>query len=446
MRFLLDELVTELQADLVTDPVTGASAAADRSVVEGLAADSRAVAPGQLFAALRGARDGHDFVPDARSSGASAALVERPVPGGPSLVVEDVDEALGRLARLARGAMGPSAAERVVGITGSVGKTTTKDLLAGVLGRRFVTAASERSFNNELGVPLTLANAPDDVEALVVEMGARGAGHIARLCAMAEPTIGVVTAVEAVHTEVMGGLEAIALAKGELIEALPPAGRAVLNADDDLVRSMSARSAAPVLTFGSRGDVRAERIEVDDELRARFELRSDWGSAEVHLAVRGGHNVVNALAAAAVGLSVGVPVDEVADALGVASHSPWRMELTVTASGARLLNDAYNAGPASTAAALGSLASLRARRHVAVLGIMAELGEESAEEHLRIARLARDLGVEVVAVGTDLYGVPACNLEQLEQVLSGLALGGGDAVLLKGSRVAGLERAVSLLG
>lgn len=445
MRFPLNELAAGVRADLVVDAEAGATGAAG-VVVDGLSADSRTVAPGQLFVALRGARDGHDFVAAARAGGAAAALVERPVPGGPSLVVDDVDEALVHLARLARRVADPAAGGRVVGITGSVGKTTTKDLLAGVLGSRYRTAASERSFNNELGVPLTLANAPDDVEALVVEMGARGAGHIARLCSMAEPTIGVVTAVEAVHTEVMGGLEAIARAKGELIEALPPSGLAVLNADVELVRSMAARSAAPVLTFGSSGDVRAEHVEVDDELRARFGLRSDWGSAAVHLAVRGGHNVANALAAAAVGLAAGVPVEQVAEALGSASHSPWRMELTTTSSGVRLLNDAYNAGPASTAAALGSLVALPARRHVAVLGIMAELGEDAAGEHLRIAGLADELGVEVVAVGTDLYGVPGCDLEALAQVLAELGLGDGDAVLLKGSRVAGLERVVSLLG
>lgn len=443
MRFLLRDLVEALRADLVVDPES-APDQGNGIAVDGLSLDSRSVQPGQLFAAVRGVRDGHDFVAAARDAGAAAVLVERPVPGGPSLVVDDVAEALLDLARHSRNAASSSAGERVVGITGSVGKTTTKDLLAGVLGRRYRTAASERSFNNELGVPLTLVNAPDDVEALVIEMGARGAGHIDLLCSLAGPTIGVVTAVEAVHTEVMGGLEAIAMAKGELVEALPASGLAVLNAEDERVLAMSARSTARVLRFGSGGEVRAERIEVDDVLRARFELHSDWGSADVHLAVRGVHNVTNALAAAAVGLAADVPLEQVADALGSAVHSPWRMDLTVTDSGVRLLNDAYNAGPASMSAAMRSLASLRARRHIAVLGVMAELGDDAPAAHREIAELADALGIEVVAVGTDLYGTTGHGIEALPEVLGELALGDGDAVLLKGSRVAGLERVATL--
>lgn len=443
MRFPLHDLASELEADLVVD-TEGQTVDTDPTpVVDGLSTDSRTVRPGQLFAAVRGVRDGHEFVEAARSAGASAALVRRAVAGGTSVVVDDVGRGLERLSRHARERIGGS---HVVGITGSVGKTTTKDLLAGVLARRYSTAASERSFNNELGVPLTLANAPDDVEALVVEMGARGAGHIAHLCSLATPTVGVVTAVEAVHTEVMGGLEAIAAAKGELVEAVPGHGLVVLNADYDLVAAMATRTEAAVLTFGERGDVRAEQVTVGEDLRPRFRLCSDWGASEVRLAVRGSHNVANALAAATVGLALEVAVEEVADALGVATHSPWRMELLRTAAGTTLLNDAYNAGPASTAAALRSLAALPARRRVAVLGVMAELGDDAPAHHREIAALATDLDIEVLAVGTGLYGGAPLDLDAAERALASMGLGSEDAVLLKGSRVAGLERLASVLG
>jgi len=404
--------------------------------LSGLAIDSRVVQPGQLFAAVKGERDGHDFVPSARSAGAPAVLVERRVAGdeGTAIVVPDVATALGDLARAVRAEL----PDRVVGVTGSVGKTTTKDLLATVLGRRFRTAASERSFNNELGVPLTLANAPDGVEAVVVEMGARGAGHIALLCEMASPTIGVVTTVEGVHTEVMGGLEQIARAKGELVEAVPEHGTVVLNAEVPLVAGMRSRTGASVVTFGAGGDVRAERVEVDHDLRPGFRLVSDWGTVEVRLSVRGAHNVGNALAAAAVGLSQGVPLEDVAEGLASSTQSPWRMDLRRAPSGAQVLNDSYNAGPASMAAALRALASLPAQRHLAVLGLMAELGGTAPEEHRRIAELAGELGVELIAVGTDLYGVePVAGTEAALRALG--ELGEGDAVLVKGSRVAGLE-------
>lgn len=433
MRFAYSELVTELSA-------TPHGPVSRDAEIDGLSIDSRLLRPGQLFAAVRGERDGHEFVGAAMQAGAAAVLVEHNVDVAPALLVDDVPVALAAFARHARARL----PERVVGITGSVGKTTTKDLLASVLATTYRTAASERSFNNELGVPLTLCNAPDDTEATVIEMGARGAGHIAMLCEMARPTVGVVTAVEAVHTELMGGLEQIALAKGELVEAVPADGMAVLNADNALVAAMADRCAGRVLTFGDSGEVRAEGVAVDDELRARFELVSPWGRAPVELGVRGVHNVSNALAAAAVGLGLGIDPEQVAQGLAVAHSSPWRMELRTTTSGARVLNDAYNAGPASVAAALRSLAMLDARRRVAVLGLMAELGEQAPSEHLRIAELCDELGIELVAVGTDLYGV--AGLQGVDAAIEALGeLGDGDAVLVKGSRVAGLERVAAAL-
>ena len=313
----------------------------------------------------------------------------------------------------------------------------------------FATVASERSFNNELGVPLTLVNAPDETEVAVVEMGARGAGHIRLLCEMARPTVGVVTVVEGVHTEVMGSIDQIATAKRELVEHLPASGAAVLNAGDPNVAAMAAHTAATVLTFGSRSaEVVATDVAVDDDLRARFTLRSPWGSAAVHLGVRGVHNVINALAAAAAGLWLGVPVEQVAAGLELAPASPWRMELVRVPGGPVVLNDAYNAGPASTAAAVRSLAELavpHSGRRIAVLGIMAELGPEGPDEHRRIAELAGELGIDVLAVGTDLYGVERRVGSALEVAAALGELGPADAVLIKGSRVAGLERAAEVL-
>jgi UDP-N-acetylmuramoyl-tripeptide--D-alanyl-D-alanine ligase len=339
-----------------------------------------------------------------------------------------------------------------------VGKTTTKDLLATVLGTTFATSASVRSFNNELGVPLTLANAPDGTEALVVEMGARGLGHIDELCAMARPTVGVVTSVEAVHTELFGDVGEVARAKGELVESLPTSGVAVLNVDNSLVAAMADRTRARVMRValgvhahgdGPRPDVWAESVVIDGDLRPSFRLCTEDRAHDVSLSVRGEHNVVNALLAAAAGLAVGVELDAVADGLARAEISPWRMELATTATGARVLNDAYNAGPASTAAALRALAAIPATRHIAVLGVMAELGPEHETAHGEIAALADRLGIEVIAVGATGYGSGVTHVDDVESALAHLHrrgdLGPDDAILVKASRVAGLEHLAAAL-
>lgn len=418
------------------------------ATVTGLAIDSRIIAPGQLFAAVRGERDGHDFLRAAFENGAGAVLIDKAADSLKSdesaVLVRDVNAALADLARLARA---KSSAE-VIGVTGSVGKTTTKDMLASVLGRSLRTTSSEKSFNNELGVPLTLVNAPEDTEVSVVEMGARGVGHIAYLCSMARPKIGVVTTVEAVHTEVMGGLEQIAIAKGELIESLPPDGLAVLNADVALVKAMSKLTSAEILTFGRSGDVRARGIEVEGDLVVSFVIVSPWGEVAVRLGARGAHNVSNALAATAVALHLGVSLDDIAEGLGAPLQSPWRMDLSVNRAGASILNDSYNASPTSMAAALRGLASIeptdvdpdREPRKLAVVGLMAELGDLAASEHRDIAVLSDDLGIELLAVGTDLYGVRSVpDIAAAMTFLRDWNPGVGDAVLVKGSRVAGLE-------
>ncbi|HEY7072243.1 MAG TPA: UDP-N-acetylmuramoyl-tripeptide--D-alanyl-D-alanine ligase [Acidimicrobiales bacterium] len=437
----------ELRTTEIADATRGRLLGPDL-VVRGAAIDSRLVTGGELFVPVVAERDGHDFVPAALAAGAVAYLSARPVgddgpPAGVAAVeVEDTVAALAALGRLARGRV----PDRVVGVTGSVGKTSVKDLLAAALGARWSTVASAGSFNNELGVPLTLLAAGEATEALVVEMGARGRGHIAGLCAIARPTVGVVTAVAAAHTAMFGSLDEVAVAKGELIEALDPSGVAVLNADDPRVAAMADRTRARVIRYGSgaAADVRAEGAGLDDELRPRFRLVSPWGAADVVLAVRGEHMVGNALAAASAALACDVGVEAVAAGLGKAELSHWRMELVRLPSGARVLNDAYNANPASVAAALRALARLDARRRIAVLGLMAELGDTSEAEHRTVADLARDLGIEVIAVDAPAYGGTA--VAGLDEAVAALGpLGEGDAVLLKASRVVGLERLVAQL-
>jgi UDP-N-acetylmuramoyl-tripeptide--D-alanyl-D-alanine ligase len=415
-------------------------------LVTGVSIDSRSIDEGDLFVAVRAERDGHDFVPAAVRGGATAALVDEAgadaMRGGEPLIVVpgDTVAALGRLGRAARRRM---ASAVVVGITGSVGKTTTKDLLAAALGSSKRTVASERSLNNEMGVPLTLLRGDDDTQAVVVEMGARGTGHIAALCAIAEPSVGVVTSVGAAHLGMFGDLDGVAAAKGELVEALPSTGTAVLNAADGRVLAMRTRTTAAVVTFGPTGDVRAERVRLDDQLHATFDLLTPWGRAEVASGARGRHNVANALAAAGAALATGVPLEAVAEGLSTPLASPWRMEVRRAPAGGIVLNDAYNANPTSMRAAVESLTELPASRRVAVLGVMAELGEEAPAAHREIAALVQEAGIELLPVGTDWYGAEPLDVEQVLERLAAVPV--GTAVLVKGSRVSGLERVAEAL-
>jgi UDP-N-acetylmuramoyl-tripeptide--D-alanyl-D-alanine ligase len=428
----------------IADAVDGSVVGPDVTV-HGASIDSRDVAGGELFVPIVAERDGHDFIAAALARGAAAYLTSRRADeGGTAILVDDTATAFRRLGSAARDRL----PERVVGITGSVGKTSTKDLLASALSQRWVTGASPQSFNNELGVPLTLVNAPERCEALVVEMGARGRRHIASLCEVARPTVGVVTAVAAVHTELFGTIDDVAVAKRELVEALPASGTAVLNALDERVLAMADHCTGRVLTFGgARADVRADDLALDDELRPSFTLVTPWGSTVVGLSVRGAHQVANALAAAAAALACDAPLAAVAAGLASAHLSRWRMELTRTPAGVLVLNDAYNANPTSVAAALESLAALDAHRRVAVLGVMAELGPESDDEHARIGKLAGELGVEVITVDAPAYGVDTdvADVDGALDALASLDLRPGDAVLVKGSRVAGLERVAAAL-
>ncbi len=406
---------------------------------EGASFDSRTTTLGQLFVPIVAERNGHEFVGAARERGAVVHLTSEPDPyrrDGTAIEVADTARALLALAAWARRRLDA----RVVGVTGSVGKTSAKDLMAAACGAGRRTTANERSFNNEQGLPVTILNAPDDTEVLILEMGMRGFGHISALCEIARPDIGVVTVVGHAHTELVGGIGGVAQAKGELVEALPATGTAVLNADDERVAAMRSRTRADVITFGTvgtAGDVRVSDVELDTMARARFRVDTPWGSGTAQLAVPGAHMVTNAAAAIAVAGVVGVDLDAALDALSTATLSGMRMEVVAAASGTTIVNDAYNANPTSMAAALDALAAMDADRRVAVLGLMGEI-DDPAPAHREIARRATELGLELVVVGTDLYGV-----EPADDPIAAIGhLGPGDVVLVKASRAAGLERVV----
>jgi len=429
VRFSISELATRLGGEQVGPDVA----------VTGASIDSRTLRPGQLYVPIVAERDGHEFIRAALRNGAAAYLTAQEPDGGTAVVVADTAMSLLRLGQLARQRVQAG----VVGITGSVGKTTTKDLLHSCLASSFRASASERSFNNELGLPLTLLNAPDDVEWVVLEMGARGAGHITALTDIGRPDVGIVTSVAMAHVEYFGDLEGVARAKSELVSALPPSGVAVLNADDPRVAAMAALSPCPVLRYAVEGDadVRAEGVVLDDDLRPHFQMATPWGDAEVRLALHGGQQVPNALAAAAAALWCGASFDGVVDALRTATGSPLRMEVRRMMNGPVLVVDCYNANPASTEAALRALAELPDGRKLALLGLMAELGPDTGSEHQRTARLAETLGIEVVGYQTPLYGSRFVSSTD-DAVALLLQLGPGDAALVKGSRVARLEDVV----
>jgi UDP-N-acetylmuramoyl-tripeptide--D-alanyl-D-alanine ligase len=421
---------------------TGGDLRGENADIDGASFDSRTLRPGQLFVPIVADRDGHEFIAAAIAAGAAAYLTAGPAPAGaPAVVVDDTTAALLRLGRWARQRF----PDRVVGITGSVGKTSVKDLTAAVLRAHWRTAANEKSFNNDWGLPITILNAPDNTEALVLEMGMRGFGEIDRLCEVGRPHVGVVTRVAAAHTGRVGGIEGVARAKGELIEALPAGGAAILNADDPYSMGMASLTDARILTFGRHaGEVRVEALTLDAEARPRFTLATPWGNTDIALAVSGEHMAVNAAAAAAVGLVLDVPIDAIAPALADAHLSPWRMEMLRSVDGGFVLNDAYNANPASMRAALATLLALPVTRRIAVLGIMAELDDPDAE-HASLAAEINAAGVELIAVGTDRYGVAPT----ADPVAAVGSVGRDCAVLVKGSRVAGLERialAIAALG
>jgi UDP-N-acetylmuramoyl-tripeptide--D-alanyl-D-alanine ligase len=437
--------------------------------------DSRRVSAGGLFAALPGERsDGHDYAAAAVAAGATAVLATRPV-AAPSVLVADVPDALAALARFAVDAL-PEA--KVAGITGSSGKTSTKDLAAQLVERLGPTIAPVGSYNNEFGHPLTVLRADESTRYLVLELSARGVGHIAYLCRIAPPRYGVVLNVGHAHAGEFGGLDQVARAKGELVEALPAAGAAaggvaILNADDSRVLAMAARTQARVVTFGVRDPdaaVRAADVRLDDLGRPSFTLLTPEGSAPVTLRLHGAHNVPNALAAAALAGELGLGLAGIADALCAAvARSRWRMEVHRRADGVTVINDAYNANPESVRAAIDALAHLaRGGRGFAVLGHMAELGDTSRTSHEDLGEFAARVGgssgsglAGLIAVGEEaaplLAGArrvrswpgEALAVPDGEAALDVLAnrLKPGDVVLVKASRAARLEGvAADLLG
>ena len=460
--------------------------------------DSRRAGPGGLFAAVAGERaDGHDFAAAAIAAGAVAVLATRPC-GAPALITDNVPAAL---ARLAQEVVARLPQITIAGITGSSGKTSTKDLTAQLVERLGPTVAPEGSWNNEFGFPLTVLRADAGTRYLVLELAARGAGHIASLCEIAPPRIGAVLNVGHAHTGEFGGIEQVARAKGELPAALPTAaagGVAILNADDPRVMAMAARTEARVVTFGLAAisarptspadpvgpigpagptdpanhsstkapDFAAAGIRLDDLGRASFTLLTPAGSAPVRLSLHGAHHVPNALAAAAIAAELGLGPAETADALAAATaRSGGRMEVRRSPAGVIVVNDAYNANPESVRAALEAVAHMaRGRRSFAVLGQMAELGDESRASHEEIGALAAGTGVTgLIVVGKEaepiLDGALARNGAGTEwrgeaiSVPDGPAavaalrgrLADGDVVLVKASHAAGLERVAAQL-
>ena len=423
---------------------TGGVLVGQNAHLSGVSFDSRTITPGQLFVPIVAERDGHEFIEVALKSGAGAYLTQHDSVGRSAIVVDDTLAALLKLGAWARVRLEPTVGSRVIGVTGSVGKTSTKDFIAAALSSELIVSASERSFNNDQGLPVTLLNAADNAQALVLEMGMRGFGEIARLCSIALPTIGVVTAVAAAHTERVGGIEGVARAKAELVQALPQSGYAILNADDERVREMRKLTQAQVLTYGvhESADIRIVKCELDEMARASVSATTPWGSVSWTMSVPGTHMAFNAAAAIAVAGACGVDIHHAATALEQTLVSPMRMQVITTDDGMTIINDAYNANPASMRAALDTLVGMKASRHVVIAGQMAELAD-STTEHGAIVEYARSKSIEFIACETENYATSA---HSIEDAVKRVRDGGTDvAVLVKGSRVAALERVVQLL-
>ncbi len=455
----LDEIVA-----LTGGAIQGPGPAAGSLLVDGpVVTDSREAGPGSLYVARIGEHaDGHRFVGPARDNGAVAALTSRAVEELPCVVVDDVQEALATLARGVVDRCRTSSELQIIGITGSSGKTGTKDLLAHVLSGHGQTIAPAGSLNSEVGVPLTVCRLTDSTRYLVAEMGASGVGHVAYLTRIAPPDIGIVLNVGTAHLGGFGSREAIARTKAELVEALPDDGVAILNADDPVVAAMATQAAARVVLVGTdpRAQVRAQGLRLNPEGQPSFALHTPAGTEQVALQLHGEHQVGNALAVAATALELGMTLPRVAAALsGARPVSRWRMEVHQRPDGVTVVNDAYNANPESMAAALRALVAIGAgRRTWAVLGEMLELGEDAAADHEAVGVLAAELGVDVLLgvgpaalpmragfddalrsrAGVEAHALWAADADRAQALLEE-GLRAGDVVLLKSSRDAGLR-------
>lgn len=421
--------------------------------------DTRSLQPGALFFALKGERfDGHAFLAEAAARGAAGAVVAGPPAEGPRppvlLKTRDTWHALGAVAGLWR----RRHKVQVVAVTGTNGKTTTKEMVAAVLARRYRVLASPGNLNNLVGVPLALFRLAPEHEVAVLELGMSAPGEIGRLTEICDPDVGIITNVGEGHLEFLGSVEAVAAAKGEMLPSLSGDKTAILSADDPGSRPLLGRVAGRLLTFGlsGRADVRAGAIRVSKVRRTSFTLSVPAGTARVRLPLPGRHNILNALAAAAAGVALGVPVKAIAAALGAAPVQPMRMQRLTLVSGAVAYNDAYNANPSSMAAALEAFAAVRgAGRTVLVLGDMLELGVHAPEAHHRVGRLAASLepdrliavGVQAAALaeGARGAGLPADRIvacREVAEAREALAadLAPGTWVFLKASRGVRLER------
>ncbi len=420
--------------------------------LRGVSTDTRALQPGALFVALRGPNfDGHAFVDAARQAGAAAAMVEHFVPGGlPQLRVPDTGRALGALAAHWRGRFQIP----VVGVTGSNGKTTVKEMLAAILARRGAVLATRGNLNNDIGVPLTLFGLDARHRGAVIEMGANHAGEIARLARLARPSVGVVTNAGAAHLEGFGSVQGVARAKGELFEALPADAVAVVNADDaHAALWLQLAAGRTVLRFG---------LEAVAEVHAQWQAQADGtamhlsapqGETRLRLALPGRHNVMNALAAAAAALAAGATLDDVRAGLDGFTGVAGRLQLRTGRGGMRLLDDSYNANPDSLAAGLEVLAGLPGRRWL-VLGDMGELGPGAHALHVRAGALARACDVErlfacgpLAAAAAEGFGAGALAFDSQEALIAALQESVSDQVvaLVKGSRRMHMERVVAAL-
>ena len=413
----------------------------------GISFDSRTLRRGQAFVAFGGIADGHDYLLSAAASGAPFAIVQRgkSIDALTCIEVDDCDAALTALGRHCRERLTATLGGRVIGITGSVGKTSTKDLVLAVLRSKFTNAhGPEKSLNNDIGVPVTIINAPEVCDALVLEMGMRGLGEIARLCAVGVPQIGVITEVGDAHSERVGGIDGVVRAKAELLHALPQSGVAIVNSDSVNAMKTVHNISARVVSFGSSetAAVRWEIVSVDDRGCCMVRFTADNQSAVGVVPLPGIHMASNAAAAVAVGISCGIEIKQCVEALLNVQSAPQRMQWVTGQHGLRILDDSYNANPVSVAAALRTIAEISAKQRFAVLGVMAEVSD-SATVHQGIAALCDQLGIELLALETDLYGTTALSVAEIVDALR--ELDSNNVVVVKGSRMAATERVVHSL-
>jgi UDP-N-acetylmuramoyl-tripeptide--D-alanyl-D-alanine ligase len=453
--------VAPLSVEDIVRGTQGALVAGDLGVpVTGVSIDSRRLTIGEAFFAIRAARDGHDFLRDAAARGASCLVVHNlpddMPPSVPTVLVDDTTRALGRLAAYHRARFDVP----VAAVTGSNGKTTTKEMMAGVLSALGPVLKPEGSFNNQWGLPLTLLRLSPEHRAMALELGANTPGEIESLAAICRPTVGVVTVVQGAHTEFFGSLDGVAHEKSALVRAIPPDGAVVLNADDPRVLAMHTQSRARVLYFSTRpgADVVAASPAVDGSDGLRFTLGIGQARRPLQLAFAGRHNVTNALAAAGVGRALGLSIEQIA--LGLESARPVKGRCVWRPAGRiRILDDTYNANPGSVGASLETLAATsEGRRRVVVFGDMLELGDSSESAHREMGRAVAASGAaEFVGLGrwaqVAVAAARAAGLAESHHVttfedavaLLLKRLAPGDAVLVKGSRGMRMERVVDAL-